>query len=108
MLQPRVKDIEFTSTREAMINGEQWIKRNSFVTEMEHLVNHIHIKIDGYNVHLLGNVCFKCGKFFEEQLTSHHSIPRAINPKYNVFVPLCEECHVELNRLYKVNGGEKR
>ena len=101
MMESKIKDIKFVNTREIEINGEQWIKRNSFTTELEHLVNHIHIKIDSYNVHLLGNVCFRCGVFFEEQLTSHHSVPKAIKPKYNVFVPLCEPCHIKLNKLYK-------
>ena len=102
MITPVIKNIKVINTRELEINGEKWVKRNSFTTEIEHLVNHIHIKIDGYVVHILGNVCFCCGLFFKEQLTSHHSVPKAINPKYNVFVPLCEPCHVELNQLYKL------
>ena len=101
MQQPKVKDISFVNTRELELNGELWVKRNSFTDEMEHLMNHIHIKIDGYAVHILGNVCFRCGKIFEKQLTSHHALPKALKPKYNVFTPLCESCHVELNKLYK-------
>src|SRR3990167_9044617 len=105
MIQTKIKDIKFINTRELELNGELWIKRKAFTTEIEHLVNHIHIKIDGYAVHILGNVCMCCGNFFEKQLTSHHTLPKAINPKYNVFVPLCEPCHIGLNKLYK-NGGD--
>ena len=100
-----IKDIKFINTRELRLNGESWVKRNSFVTELEHLVNHIHFKIDAYAVHIIGNICFRCGKMFTEQLTSHHSLPKAVKPKYNIFAPLCDPCHVVLNRLYKLDNN---
>ena len=102
MMQPNIKQIKFLNTREAEINGDMWIKRKSFTTEIEHLVNHVHFKVDGYSLHVMGNMCFKCGKVFDSQITSHHTLPKSIVPKYNVFIPLCEPCHTELNKLYRL------
>ncbi len=105
MEQPKIKDIHFINTYKVMINGEEYVMRKSFATELEHLVNHIHFKINGTNIHILGNLCFRCGKIFEKQITSHHSLPNMLKAKYNVFVPLCDGCHTELNELYK-NGSD--
>ena len=101
MKQPNIKDIKFINTYEVMINGEEYVLRKSFAQEFEHLVNHIHFVLDGYNLHIKGNICFRCGEIFEKEITSHHSLPNMLKSKYNVFVPLCDECHTELNKLYK-------
>lgn len=99
------KNIKFINTYNVMINGEEYVLRKSFATELEMLINHVHFEMTAYNLHIKGNICFRCGNIFEKEITSHHALPKSLNPKYNVFVPLCEKCHVELNDLYK-NGGD--
>lgn len=32
--------------------------------------------------------------------TKHHAIPKFMNPKSNIIIPLCEPCHKELNASY--------
>jgi len=101
MKQPNIKDIKFINTYKVMINGDEFVLRKSFAQELEHLINHVHFEITHSNIHIRGNICFKCGKIFEKDITSHHSLPNILKSKYNVFMPLCDECHTELNKLYK-------
>jgi hypothetical protein len=44
-------------------------------------------------------VCWICGKSQSENLslTSHHCLPKSFNPKKNIIVPLCWDCHDKLN-----------
>ena len=55
------------------------------------------IKIDN-------GVCFSCGEEFEPtgplMRTLHHCLPKLIDPKFNVIVPLHKVCHQELNSIY--------
>jgi hypothetical protein len=40
-------------------------------------------------------ICWLCGK--ERELTTHHAIPVVFNPVNNKTVPLCRECHDDVN-----------
>ena len=45
--------------------------------------------------------CYKCGKLFIEKgikRTSHHAIPIFLKPQRNVEVPVCEDCHHDINK----------
>jgi len=44
-------------------------------------------------------MCYRCGEKFDSTRirTSHHSIPKNLNPKYNIQIPVCEDCHDEIN-----------
>lgn len=44
--------------------------------------------------------CYRCGKLFgiKRKKTHHHTIPKFLNPKRNVKVPICEKCHKEINK----------
>ncbi len=103
----KIKDIKIVNSQEVIIDGDNFVKRKSFVTELEHIVNHIHFSINGTIISIEGNICFLCGKIFKgnEKLhkgkTQHHSIPDCLNPKYNVLVPICKECHIKINKKIK-------
>ena len=46
------------------------------------------------------DICWRCSKKFENNnKTSHHGIPVALNPKRNVIIPICKNCHAELNTI---------
>ncbi len=52
------------------------------------------IKIEAYH-------CYKCGSLFAEKgkrKTGHHSIPVFLKPQRNVEVPVCDDCHKEINK----------
>ena len=54
-------------------------------------------------INLNNSYCYRCGKIFGQEgieKTKHHSIPRALNPRLNITIPLCRNCHNELNNLY--------
>ena len=101
MKHPNIKDIKFVNSYKVIINDDEYVLRKSFAQEFEHLINHVHFVITHANIHIKGNICFRCGKIFEKEITSHHSLPNILKAKYNVFVPLCEGCHLDLNKLYK-------
>lgn len=45
--------------------------------------------------------CFRCGCTFSSgprKKTKHHSIPSFLKPKRNVLIPICLECHEEMNK----------
>jgi len=48
--------------------------------------------------------CWRCARDFNkdvllERKTYHHSIPRAFKPKFNVKIPVCQECHYDMNPI---------
>lgn len=44
--------------------------------------------------------CWRCGvKFKNGNRTTHHGIPSCLKPKRNITVPLCVDCHEELNSI---------
>ncbi len=48
-----------------------------------------------------GDSCWKCGNNFdgkEHKKTTHHGIPQTLQPKQNVSIPMCEQCHEEINQ----------
>ena len=49
--------------------------------------------------------CFKCGNEFSQkrEKTKHHAIPVFLKPVENSDVPVCKECHNEINQ-YTVQG----
>lgn len=107
MRQPKIKKIEFINGNDVMINGNLYVLRQSFVTELEHVLNQIHFHINGFNIFMRGRVCFRCGEIFDKQISSHHTLPNVLKPKYNVHIPMCEDCHLDLNALYKEAKSEK-
>ena len=43
--------------------------------------------------------CWRCGKKTPDvKLTIHHGIPQTMNPKMNMEIPICEDCHDEINK----------
>ena len=47
--------------------------------------------------------CFMCGT--NENVTRHHVIPKVYNPKRNVTIPLCKNCH---QTIHLINPKGKR
>ena len=50
--------------------------------------------------------CYQCGlpfdnKEIELRQSFHHSIPKCLNPKFNIKIPVHQSCH------YKINNEEK-
>lgn len=68
------------------------------------------------NLHIIkieAHHCYKCGRPFgelkthpERKKTMHHAIPQFLKPQRNVEVPICEECHREINK-YSVQSVPK-
>lgn len=45
------------------------------------------------------DTCWRCGKKAPDvKLTIHHGIPQTLLPKKNVEIPICDECHDEINK----------
>jgi len=46
--------------------------------------------------------CYLCDLVFDDKnkKTAHHCIPQFLKPKRNVVVPLCIECHKEVNKHF--------
>jgi uncharacterized CHY-type Zn-finger protein len=46
--------------------------------------------------------CWKCGNMFtksgKHRRTNHHAIPKYLKPKRNASLPVCDECHIEINQ----------
>ncbi len=48
-----------------------------------------------------GDTCWRCGNEFDgknHKRTAHHGIPRTLKPKQNVSIPMCQDCHDEINK----------
>jgi len=43
--------------------------------------------------------CYKCGNAFVGKVkkTNHHAIPQFLKPERNIVVPICVDCHKEIN-----------
>lgn len=60
------------------------------------------------NIRIDIGICFLCGENFTTNKetsaplskTINHSIPKTLQPKYNILFPLHLECHKKLNELY--------
>jgi len=51
-------------------------------------------------INIQDNICWRCGKTFKNgDRTAHHGIPQALKPLRNVVIPLCSDCHEELNTI---------
>jgi len=48
------------------------------------------------NIIIQDNVCWACGKT-NVQLTTHHGIPQHLKPKQNITIPICQNCHKQIN-----------
>lgn len=48
------------------------------------------------NIMVNDGECFVCGTLMD--LTMHHTIPKHMNPKKNVVVPVCSVCHDKINQ----------
>ncbi len=46
--------------------------------------------------------CWICGKR-DKKITSHHILPKYLNPVKNIIIPICESCHDRLN-AEDING----
>jgi len=55
------------------------------------------IEINEEGIKILDNHCWRCGK--KENITGHHGIPRCLDPKKNVNLPICLDCHDEINEI---------
>ena len=42
-------------------------------------------------------ICWLCGKT-DVDITRHHAIPKKYNPRINIQIPLCWDCHDLLNK----------
>jgi hypothetical protein len=47
------------------------------------------------------NQCWICGE--EDNITSHHALPKHLKPKNNIIIPVCDICHKKLN-AFDING----
>jgi len=100
----KIKCIKVINSYRILINGEEYVKRKGFTTELEALYNHIHIILQNNMIHIKGDICFYCGKIFKrdkKSLTKHHSILTNLNSKYNVLIPVCRKCHTKINKGVK-------
>ncbi len=62
----------------------------------------IHKKI----IKIESDKCFICGKPFDDNThlkTKHHAVPQRLNPKGNVLVPVCRECHRKENETENIH-----
>jgi len=51
-------------------------------------------------ISIQGTVCWRCGKPFrntkELRRTTHHALPKHLNPAKNILLPIHEKCHTEI------------
>ena len=47
------------------------------------------------NLLVQDTTCWRCGR--RRELTIHHALPKYLKPKHNICIPLCKDCHEELN-----------
>ncbi len=57
----------------------------------------IEILEDGSGIAILDNKCWRCNS--KDNITKHHAIPQCLNPKMNVIIPVCEDCHNKINEI---------
>jgi len=57
------------------------------------------------NILIQDEQCWICEKTsnIKGEITMHHCLPRHLNPKKNVVVPICQACHDKLN-AHDMNG----
>lgn len=68
------------------------------------------VSIIDNNVKVDDVICYMCGLAFGEGAlakTKNHAIPKMLNPKYNVIMPLHKSCHEKLNSIYFVQTPKK-
>ena len=53
------------------------------------------MKIEAYHCYSCSNPFGKTGK---HRKTQHHAIPQFLKPKRNVLVPVCYDCHKNINK----------
>jgi tRNA G26 N,N-dimethylase Trm1 len=56
----------------------------------------INYKTGKHTIYLKTNSCWLCGSQ-DKKITKHHVINKSFNPKYNILIPLCKECHKKLH-----------
>ncbi len=87
------------------INGIEYVKKSSLGILDGLNLDNIHITIYRKNIEIMSKICFYCAKIFEgekiKKLTKHHSIPKRLNSAYNVFIPVCSNCHLKINKSIK-------
>lgn len=54
------------------------------------------------NMDIDDSTCWVCGKGFVQNdkwchMTKHHVLPKHLNPKSNITVPICNSCHKKIN-----------
>jgi len=84
-----------------IIDGEEFVKANSLAETDGYMLDNFHIILHRKNIEIKGKKCFFCGEDFVgriKDLTKHHAIPKRFKIPYNVFIPLCEPCHIRLDR----------
>lgn len=90
-----------------MIEGEEYIKKNSMGSLEEVFFDDLHIILHRKNIEVKGRICMCCGQEFSKEdikkfLTKQHVIPVRFKPKFNIFIPLCDDCH------QKIDNGMKK
>ncbi len=87
------------------INGEEYVKRNSSAKTEMLFFDEVHFVIHRKDIEIKGRLCFYCGETFDKEeiknLDRHHGINKRLKSKYNVFIPVCKKCHLEINRKEK-------
>ena len=87
------------------INGIDYVRKGSLKVLDGLSLDDIHILIHRTNVEIRGKVCFYCGELFggeqNKKLTKHHGINKKLKSKYNVFIPICYNCHLKINKSIK-------
>jgi len=53
-----------------------------------------------------GHLCWRCG-LIKPVVENHHAIPISLKPKKNKTVPVCHECHDDINMFYAKQYGSK-
>lgn len=82
------------------INGEEYVKASSLAETDGYMLDNFHIILHRKNIEVKGKKCFLCGKDFIgkiKELEGHHALPRKLQSKYNIFIPLCQPCHKRFN-----------
>ena len=52
-------------------------------------------------INIQGDKCWICG--CEENITSHHALPKHLKPNKNVLIPVCRDCHDKIHNE-DING----
>jgi hypothetical protein len=51
-------------------------------------------------------LCLMCGKKLRNDITWHHIIPKMLNPRKNMLLPLHRGCHNRLNSIYVIQQSK--